>query len=328
MKKIEYNGEVLETKFYKEISDEKCEMLKKQYYEKPDFEQVKNNIIKVNKGGKVLNKITEYYFKDLMSKVKLYHSKWSIEDVFNCNDLIRHFYAKTLCNDKVYPKDKPEIQNIKTAFRLGGKGVAGKPTNFPIATVDYILKNFNVNNKYYDFSCGWGVRMLSSMRNGVDYYGTDPNYLLTKRLNELYNDYSNINKTNTVVDIRTQGSEIFVPEWENTIGVAFSSPPYFALEDYKIGNQSYNNNITYSEWKNNYLNNTINNIHKYLIDDGFLLININNYDKFNLVDDTKYICKENGFIYKDSIKLKNIKRAKSTGGLNDNSEDIMIFVKK
>lgn len=212
-------------------------------------------------------------------------------------------------------------------MRLGGKGVASKPTNFPISTIDYILKNYNVNNNYYDFSCGWGVRMLSAMRNNINYFGTDPNYMLVDRLNKLHKDYDEINKTKTNVNIKCQGSEIFIPEWEGTIGVAFSSPPYFSLEDYKIGQQSYKEGMKYEDWTENYLTKTILNIHKYLINNGYLLININNYDKYNLVEDTKKICEENGFIYLESLQLKNIKRIKSTGELGDNSEKIMVFKK-
>ena len=57
-----------------------------------------------------------------------------------------------------------------------------KPSNFPIKTVDYIINKYNINDKYYDFSCGWGVRLLSSFRNNISYYGTDPNNILVQRL--------------------------------------------------------------------------------------------------------------------------------------------------
>lgn len=49
-------------------------------------------------------------------------------------------------------------------------------------SIDELLENYNVNNKYYDFSCGWGVRLLSSLKHNVEYYGTDPNTVLCERL--------------------------------------------------------------------------------------------------------------------------------------------------
>ena len=327
LKIIKHNGQVLETKFYKYISDEMCEEIRKEYYTKPDIKKVENNIKKIYNGGKLLTNITNYYFKDLMAKTKLYHSKWSIEEVFECNDLIRHFYAKTLENDKVYPPKNTLIKNIETALRLGGKGVASKPSNFPINYVDVVLKKYNVNDNYYDFSCGWGVRMLGALRNNINYFGTDPNYLLTNRLKELYENFKKINNIKVNADIRTQGSQYFIEEWEGKIGVAFSSPPYFGLEDYKIGDQSYKNGITYNEWKIEYLDKTIKNIYRYLIPNGYLIININNYKNFDLVGDTKEICLKNKFKFIETLHLENIKRSNSKGGLNDNSEGMFVFQK-
>lgn len=172
-----------------------------------------------------------------------------------------------------------------------------------------------------------GARLTGALKNKVNYYGTDPNYLLTDRLKQLAKDYKDTLNQKTIVDIRTQGSEEFNADWVNTMGIAFSSPPYFYLEDYKIGKQSYKEGTTYQEWLDNYLEPTIKNIYQYLILEGYLLFNINNFDKYNLVEDVKKIAIKNGFKYVGNHTLKNIKRAKSTGEFNDNSEQIMIFIK-
>ena len=324
---INFKGQTLETKHWYDLSELKCLNIKNEYYALPDKDKVIENFIKIHNGGVKYTDIQNYFVKDLMSKVKLYHSKWSIEDVFECNDLIRFFYSKTIDNKKIYPETHSMCKKIETAFRLGGKGVASKPSNFPIQKIDYILQNYNVNNNYYDYSCGWGVRLLSSLRNNINYYGTDPNYLLTHRLNEMGKSYNKINKTNRKFNIYTQGSEVFIPELENKIGLCFSSPPYFGLEDYKIGNQSYTNGITYDNWLNVFLKNTMNNCKRYLINNGYLLVNINDYDKYKLYEDTKQLCLNLGFEFIEELKLDNIKRAKSSGGFNDNSEGILVFRK-
>lgn len=245
--------------------------------------------------------------------------------MFECKDLLGHFVEKTTCNPKVYPKELPLIKNIETAFRLGGKGTAAKPSNFPIKTVDYILSKYNVNNNWYDFSCGWGARLTGALKNKVNYYGTDPNYILTQRLSNLIALWKDTIGNNSYTEIRTQGSEVFVNEWKNKFGLAFSSPPYFYLEDYKIGKQSWDKGTSYEQWLSEYMYNTINNISKYLVAGGYLAININNFLHYNLVDDTKRIIEENGFTYITTETLTNIKRTNSNGGLNDNSEGIMIF---
>ena len=327
MKVIEYKGQVLETKHYMELSDAKYFELKSEYYAKPDFDEVKEQFRVIANGGTKNDKITNYYCKDLMAKVKLYHSKWSIEDVWECKDLVARFFAQTFTNDKVYPRNHSDIKNIETAMRLGGKGVASKPTNFPIKTVDYILDKYNVNGNWYDFSCGWGARLTGALKHNVNYYGTDPNFVLTDRLNKLAADYKETVGGDSIVDIRVTGSEIYNADWENKMGLAFSSPPYFYLEDYKIGKQSYIEGITYDDWKTNYLKPTIRNIYYYLIDEGYFLLNINNFDKFNLVEDSIVIAEEIGFKLVKTESLKNIKRCKSTTGFNDNSEKILVFVK-
>src|SRR5574344_1757790 len=111
-------------------------------------------------------------------------------------------------------------------------------------------------------------------------------------------------------------------DWENKMGLAFSSPPYFYLEDYKIGNQSYKKGMRYCDWKENYLKPTFENIFYYLIQDGYFILNINNFKNYDLVNDSIEIAKSLGFSLVGEHKLKNIKRCKSTGGLNDNSERI------
>ena len=211
---------------------------------------------------------------------------------------------------------------------MGGKGVCSKPANFPIKTVDAVLSKYNVNNIWYDFSCGWGDRLMGALKNKVNYLGTDPNYLLTERLDQLAKDYKAVNGLNRgIIKIRTQGSEVFVPEWENKVGLAFSSPPYFYLEDYKIGNQSFKEGVSYEDWKENYLRPTIKNIKRYLVDNGNFLLNINNFLNYNLVEDTKNIAEQEGFKFIENYRLENIKRCKSTQGFNDNSENIMVFRK-
>lgn len=327
MKVIEYKGEVLETKHFIEISEEKYLQLKDEYYKKPDFNEVKKQFKSISNGSVKNDKITNYYCKDLMAKVKLYHSKWSIEDVWNCKDLVARFYAQTFTNDKVFPPTTSDIKNIETAMRLGGKGVASKPTNFPIKTVDQILSRYNVNDNWYDFSCGWGARLTGALKNKVNYFGTDPNFMLVERLEQLAKDYKSVVDCDTTVDIRVTGSEVYNADWENKIGLAFSSPPYFYLEDYKIGKQSWSEGTSYDDWKNNYLKPTIRNIYYYLIDEGYFLLNINNFNGFNLVEDSIEIAEEMGFKFVDVEYLKNIERCKSTTGFNDNSEKILVFIK-
>ena len=209
--------------------------MRAQYYAKPSIEQVQLEILKFHQGGIKTTLITNYYFKALMSKVILYHSKFSIQEVFMCKELLEVFTGKVALNKKVFPESQPLIKNITTAIRLGGKGIASKPTNFPVKVAKQILDKYNVNNNYYDFSCGWGVRMLSALSLGINYYGSDPNTELVEQLNSLEKEYRKVTRVDSLVKLYPKGSEIFIPELENKIGLSFSSPPYFNLEDYRVG---------------------------------------------------------------------------------------------
>ena len=90
--------------------------------------------------------------------------------------------------------------------------------------------------------------MLSSLKHNINYYGTDPNFMLVKKLIKINKNYKIVNNLDTscdptghaslITDIRCQGSEIFIREWTGKMGMIFSSPPYYRLEDYKIGEQS------------------------------------------------------------------------------------------
>lgn len=328
MVNIAYKGQTLQTKHYTELTQEEYEKIVQEYYEKPNIEEVKMQIVKLSHNSLENNIVTNYYFKDLMAKTKIYYNKWCIEEVLEHKPLVEFFIGKTKENEKIFPNSMPISEKLDTAFRLGGKGVASKPANFPIKVVDFILDNYNINNNYYDFSCGWGARLTSALKNKVNYYGTDPNYLLTDRLGEFAQEYKNLMKQNSIVDIRTQGSEKYIGEWENKMGIAFSSPPYFCLEDYRIGEQSYKNGVSYESWKTNYLKPTIQNIYKYLVNNGYFIININNFEKYDLVGDTLKIANECDFTLVRTHKLENISRCNSSGGFNDNSEKIMVFMKK
>jgi len=330
---IEYKGEKLVTESYAELSDSDFQRLHDEYYAKPSLEDVKNQMLGIWSGGTKNNLITNYFVKDLMAKTHIYYNKWTVEDVFSYKPLLEWAWGRVQSNRKVFPETDSDIDNIEAVLRIGGKGVATKPANFPIKTVDYVLQNYNVNNNWYDFSCGWGARLTGALKNRVNYFGTDPNYILVDRLKELANLYKETTFTGTNVDIRAQGSEHFIPEWENKIGLAFSSPPYFLLEDYKIGDQSYKPGTSYSDWINHYLKPTLTNIHRYLVDNGILIFNINNFDVYDLTGDTVKSAEECGFEFVDRITLKNISRCfgsvsdKGNAQFNDNDETMFVFRK-
>ena len=136
--------------------------------------------------------------------------------------------------------------------------------------------------------------------------------------------------SNSTVDIRNTGSEVFHEDWKNKIGLAFSSPPYFLLEDYKTGEQSAQQDTSYEDWQELYLRPTFRNIKEYLIDEGYFMINIKDYSKFTLEADSKRIAIEEGFEFIENIPLSPINRysPKDEKVIQKSDEYIMVFRKK
>lgn len=328
MKKTEiiHLGKTFKTVHFSSITDKECEKIKEDFYKKPNFQLVSGQFEKLLRGGVRTNYIVDYYLKDVMSKARLDTSKWSIEEFFNCNDLIRFAYGKIKNCSNFYKAEDSDIKNIKTVLRLSPSGTAGKVSNFPYKTMLEVFQKYNINNNYYDFSCGWGIRLLSSMSTKINYFGTDPNEELVDSLKLMADHYQTNMLERTSVDIRCLGSQEHVKEWDGKIGLAFSSPPYFDLEHYNSDNQSIKD-VSYDEWLNGYWRGTVENVDKYLIEGGHFLLNMKNIKKHNTLDDMCKIIEEKGFKFVENLELKNINRVILEKHGKNTNEVIAVFKK-
>lgn len=328
-KYVEFKGIGANVSHYNVVSDDELLNLRREFYCKPDFSTVIKEIQSGwYKGGVKMSNIGNYYFKELMSKCVLYNAKWSVDDVFSSTDVMGIFKGR-IYNQDFFKGCDFNVNSVMTAIRLGGKGIARKVSNYPVKSVDNLLHKYCTNGNYYDFSCGWGARLFSAMKNNVNYFGTDPNKELVIKLNEFKSDFrdSVIGYTATC-DIRGVGSEEFQEDWVNTMSFAFSSPPYFKLEDYGYVGQSIDKNPTLDEWIDNYLTATLKNAFLYLVDCGTLAINIKDYDGIDLVNNTIKVAESVGFTFTETVTLKNITRpVTNLGRVVSSDEEILIFKK-
>jgi len=325
-KYIQHLGKTFTTTHHQsDLSDKKCKKIRKMFFKKGDIEDVKKEMVRLyEKNGLKIPNTYNYFFYELMAECKLSTQSWSIKEFIQSNDLIRFAYAKMKAFPKVFPTHYTDIKNIKAVFRLSPSGTASKLSNFPYKEAKLIIDKYNTNDNYFDFSCGWGVRLLASLSNDVNYFGVDPNKPLVKKLNKM----SKLYKENT--ECTSQGSEVYVKEWKNTMGLAFSSPPYFTLEKYGIAGdgQSISNNTTYEEWLEHYWKPTVKNIKKYLVKDGNFLLNIKNIKGYALLDDMQLIIEHEGFVHIDSFSLKNINRIILIQNNKNTDEQVLVFKKK
>lgn len=340
-KNITYLGKTFKTSLSKSLTDEEYKEIVDYMNIFPSKESALDELVKVKNGGLKVGNITGYYFLKLMYDARNGQDAWSINEALQSKEVMEYFNAKISVNDKVFPPYLPLGERIKTAFRLCGIRCCRKVPQFPIKCINTLLEKYTKpGDNYYDFSCGWGVRALSALVNNVNYFGTDPNSKLVEKINDMKNDYDEVNETSHTFDVRPIGSEIFIPEWEGKMDFIFSSPPYFALEIYKSENQSYKEGMTYDEWLSSWMIPTIENIYRYLKDDGIFGINVKDiwFEKniYNLENDTVSLIENSGFKLIDIHTLKNIKRTfgsihweKHTSGLSDKADEkIFMFVKK
>lgn len=330
--KIEFNGKTVETKHGSRDFDlNDIEIIKNGYFNENKNEALKQLNDVLFCGKFTINKIYSYYFERVASKTTLYHSKFSIYETLQCDELIQVFLNKIKSNPKVF-NSNDIIKNFKTAIRLGGKGITAKPSNFPLKECYNLLKNYinedcTKNKIYIDTSCGWGVRLLASAILDINYVGFDVNSELIDKLNELGNDIKKL-KPNWNFIIFKQGSQYLNELCIGKADIILTSPPYFNLEDY--GNNKFEKvdsiHGEYKCWLDNYVDPLMKNIKLYLKNKKLALINVKNFKDYTLEEDfIKYGVKY-GLKYCGYTTLKNNQRINDKG-LIDNSEKVLIFKK-
>lgn len=346
MASITFKGITQNSSISKPLTDEEFNSIAEEYYRRPDFSLVEQQLKAVAEGKTKTSHIYDWYFKDVMSKCVGTRASWSIWDGIHNREIMEYFAGKVDSNKKVFPDTQSLAKKIETAFRLCGIRYCVKLPNFPLKTASEIVAKYNVNGNYYDYSCGWGSRLMAALQNNVNYFGTDPNTELVPRLNGLSSDYKRVNPSNaSIIDIRCHGSQRVVSDWIGKMGLCFSSPPYFSLEDYQIGEeQSYKAGMTYEEWRDSFIYPTVDNCHKYLVDGGFFIVNVKNFRdyKTNVVYpielDFVEAARDSGFKFVTREALTNVKRCHGAAGggkyedgkkimFSDNEERIYVFQK-
>lgn len=319
---ITFKGISQNSSISKPLTDDEFLSIGQEYFQKPDKALVEKQLRSIAEGGVKMNYVQDYYLKEVMSKAVGTRASWSIWDGIRNREIMEYFNGKVANNKKVFPDSMTLAQKIATAFRLCGIRYCVKVPNFPIKVASHIITKYNVNDRYYDYSCGWGARLLSALSSNIHYYGTDPNNELVDRLDEIATDYKKANPTNTsCVSIKCQGSQTFVPEWESRMGLCFSSPPYFSLEDYQIGEeQSYKKGMTYAEWRDSFIGPTVENCFKYLVPGGYFIFNVKSFrdyatnETYPIERDFLYFALKAGLEHVGVEAMTNIKRCHGAAG--------------
>ena len=222
---------------------------------------------------------------------------------------------------------------IKDGLEMLGGNVA---TNFsPMKAKALYEKYCPENGIIYDYSCGFGGRMLGALtsKNNYRYIGVEPCTETYKNLNRLGKYIEETTGRSKIFKIFYQGSEDFKLK-ENSVDFAFSSPPYFNLEKYSNEDtQCYNKFSELLEWFDGYVRPTIENIYTMLKPNKYYAVNIADFKISNknveFVNEWINISLDVGFEFVKEIPM-NLQTRRGKGH-NDNSfkkqEGIYLFKK-
>lgn len=232
-----------------------------------------------------------------------------------------------------YKDGCPVPTNVMGGLRLVGSA----PTNFRPMNAKAIYERFcPAGGTIYDFSCGFGGRMLGALssKNNYKYVGTDPNTETMFNLHRLGGYIEMVTGRENSYELHCVGSEDFVGP-ENSIDFAFSSPPYFDLEVYSDEpTQCFNKYPVLEDWLEKYVRGTIKNIYRMLKSGCCYAVNIADFKvkggkEVAYVDEWIRISTEEGMPLYDTVYLGVTARAgtklQAAGELK--KENILIFKK-
>lgn len=242
-------------------------------------------------------------------------NKLTMKEVFEDDAKLKRLIINRLGFDWWDKEDNDETFNI--CFRMLIQGMRSsrlvpsisifKPN---IAKYMY-MKYSNEGDIVYDYSAGWGGRLLGAASCNRKYIGVDP--WTTDELQKIV-EYFNFENITLIND----GSENVKLD-ENSIDFSFSSPPYFDQEVYsKDDRQAYNKGEDY--FYNTYWKNTLSNIKYMLKPNRYFGLNITNKYK-KMLDITKDYFGE----VVETIKLRTVRSHLNKSAGIEKYEPIYIF---
>lgn len=240
------------------------------------------------------------------------------------------FLEKAIRFTLSYDGGRPVPGSIFGGLRLVGSA----PTNFRPMNAKAIYERFTPEGgTIYDFSAGFGGRMVGALtsQNGYRYIATDPNTETMYNLHRMAELIEDVTGRQGSYELHCCGSENMIGP-ENSVDFAFSSPPYFNLEQYSAEEtQSYNMYPDIADWLEGYVRPTIQNIRRMLKPGHFYAVNIADFEtkgqKVNFVDAWADISEQEGMPRFSMVYLGVKARAGSSAQSKGETkkENIMIF---
>ena len=270
------------------------EQVEKEVYEKYNdykYPYSKYGLGLIN-GASTFNKVSNYFHQDLRLECGSYGFRapkevWengSAKDIWKCLGPIWRGI------NKVFPTKVKELDGTETEKLLGGS-LTAKCIIEAFRLQTYIATQFKpvVAKAIYDItnaktvldtSCGWGDRLAGFFASDAEeYYGCDPNPNTYQRYNEQASRYNKLLSKPKKVTIWRCGAEDLPYHKLPEIDCAFTSPPYFATEEYNKGgeheeDQSWHKFNEYENWRDKFYLPVAEKTLQSLSNGGWMLVNI------------------------------------------------------
>jgi len=259
--------------------------LKRQVYLFHCFKKVNikiesNNVIHNNTGVK----LCEYFFPNIFECNRKRHRS-PIEQWQEDKNLQR------LIKNRLNYADRLTDSSLRTGIKLLFNAV----TNFKPVIAKFLYQEYAPNGKIFDYSCGFGSRMLAAMSLDMEYIGCEPNLKTLSNLHKFGSFLSE--RTEGKFFITEKGSEDYLYR-ENYFDLAFSSPPFF---DYEIYSQDAGQSVVkyskYEDWLIGYWKRTIENCCKCLVPGGHFGVCISLNQHEHMIMKTREYCTELGLSF-------------------------------
>lgn len=222
---------------------------------------------------------------------------------------------------------KPSLAEIRKILKTrdGVRSVS----NFRPSISKYIYETYAPNNgRVLDPCAGYGGRLvgLIATRKNLSYHGIDPHHktcIGNMKLGSFFKEKDFEFK----LRLDCGCAEDVMPEINEKFNLIFTSPPYFNTEKYSFSkSQSWVRYPTYDLWRDKFLKVLIDESYRLLEDNSYFIINIKNYKKYPIADDTVQIAKQK-FEHVKTYSMKFPNADYSLGKTTWHSEPILVFRK-
>jgi len=204
-------------------------------------------------------------------------------------------------------------------------------SNFRPTLARSVIEHFSKEGEtVLDFSSGYGGRVLGALVAGRRYLGIEPCLAQVKGLRRMIRALRRF-RTPTESEILRGCAEDVLPNLpDRSVGLVFSSPPYFNWERYDDHrSQSFIRYRSYAEWRDGFLAPTLQHSARVLYTGAHLVLNLSGRRRQPSSEDAIDICKRAGLTHSARVPLL-ISRIPYLHPRNDNphkSEELLIFIK-